>query len=292
MGMASNAIQQRLLENLSLDLPTAVKQVHALEMAQLHSTSYASETNTTVAALIDDQAKPEMDPNSFLIEMSDSPNPTGIVPDTLPQSTSASMVGAVVAAASPALQSVYRTVLPVRLNGGEALDGLVDTGAFKSFLDAKVTKAMNSVTCSSAVSGRVYPEFYLYLMDDCVAPIVLGHDFLQLHRQVSVDFGGTLPPLELNIQSPCALIEAQIEPPAIFDNLTVYCHPLQVKSRGYSKEDSKFIRKEVKRLLEEGIITPSRSSWRAQVVVFDQCDKKRLVIDYSQTINRFTNQIA
>ncbi|XP_068212507.1 uncharacterized protein [Palaemon carinicauda] len=53
-GMASNAIRRRLLENLSLDLSPAVKQARALEMAQLHSASYASETNTTVTALIDD----------------------------------------------------------------------------------------------------------------------------------------------------------------------------------------------------------------------------------------------
>ncbi|XP_068227880.1 uncharacterized protein [Palaemon carinicauda] len=266
-AMASNAIRQRLLENLSLDLSTAVKQARALEMFQLHSASYVSETNTTMVVLIDDQAKPKMDPNSFLIEMSDSPNPSecaatvygqrclfcrgslhprahypakktscsncqkvghyarvcklqrkrwningkstnsnlvaGIILDTLKQSTPATMRGATVAAASPALQSVYRTVLPVELNGA-----------------------------------------------------------------------------------------AQIEPPAIFDNLTVDCHPIQVKSRRYSKEDSEFIKKEVKRLLEEGIITLSHSSWSAQVVVVDQCDKKRLVIDYSQTINEFTNLIA
>ncbi|XP_068243684.1 uncharacterized protein [Palaemon carinicauda] len=85
---------------------------------------------------------------------------------------------------------------------------------------------------------------------------------------------------------------AQIKPPAIFDNLTVDYHPIQLKSRRYSKEDSKFIKKEVKRLLYVGITTPSHSSWRAQVVVIDQSDKKRLVIDHSQTINRFTDMIA
>ena len=36
------------------------------------------------------------------------------------------------------------------------------------------------------------------------------------------------------------------------------------------------------------IIEPSRSSWHAQVLVVKQGDKKRLVIDYSATINRFT----
>ena len=46
---------------------------------------------------------------------------------------------------------------------------------------------------------------------------------------------------------------------------------------------------EVERLLKEGIIEPSQSRWRAQVVVTkDENHKKRLAIDYSQTINRFT----
>ena len=45
----------------------------------------------------------------------------------------------------------------------------------------------------------------------------------------------------------------------------------------------------MERLLREGIIEPSRSLWRAQVVLTkDENHKKRLAIDYSQTINRFT----
>ena len=40
---------------------------------------------------------------------------------------------------------------------------------------------------------------------------------------------------------------------------------------------------------QEGIIEPSKSPWRAQVVVTrGERQKKRLVIDYSQTINKFT----
>ena len=42
-------------------------------------------------------------------------------------------------------------------------------------------------------------------------------------------------------------------------------------------------------LFKEGIIEPSNSPWRAQVVVTkDESHKKSLAIDYSQTINRFT----
>ncbi|KAK3720969.1 hypothetical protein QZH41_006538 [Actinostola sp. cb2023] len=80
-----------------------------------------------------------------------------------------------------------------------------------------------------------------------------------------------------------------MDPPAPFANLTADCHPIITKSRRYSQEDLAFINGEVERLLKEGIIEPSQSPWRAQVVVTkDENHKKRLAIDYSQTINRFT----
>ena len=58
-----------------------------------------------------------------------------------------------------------------------------------------------------------------------------------------------------------------MDPPCPFENLTADCHPIITKSRQYNREDTDFIDKEVKRLLAEGIIEPSRSPWRAQVVV-------------------------
>ena len=54
-------------------------------------------------------------------------------------------------------------------------------------------------------------------------------------------------------------------------------------------EDKEFISTEINKLLEEEIIEPSDSPWRAQVVVTrNENHKKRLGIDYSETINRFT----
>ena len=42
-------------------------------------------------------------------------------------------------------------------------------------------------------------------------------------------------------------------------------------------------------MLQEDIIEASNSPWRAQVVVTKENQhKKRLVVDYSRTINRFT----
>ena len=60
---------------------------------------------------------------------------------------------------------------------------------------------------------------------------------------------------------------------------------MATKSRRYSASDKKFIEEEVAKLLEDGVIEPSQSSWRAQVLITkDERHKKRKVIDYSQTV--------
>ena len=80
-----------------------------------------------------------------------------------------------------------------------------------------------------------------------------------------------------------------VTPPPLFRHLLEECKPIVSKSRKYSRENQ-FIKNETNRLLAEGIIEPSDSSWRAQVVVTrSERHKKRLVVDYSQTINKFTS---
>ena len=82
---------------------------------------------------------------------------------------------------------------------------------------------------------------------------------------------------------------ALVESPPLFGNLTPDCHPIATRSRHYSQDDKRFIRSEIEKLLSEGIIEESNSPWRAQVLVTkNENHKKRLVIDYSQTINLFT----
>ena len=60
-----------------------------------------------------------------------------------------------------------------------------------------------------------------------------------------------------------------MDPPRLFANVSNDCHPIATKSRKYSRDDS-VISSEVKRLLAEGIIEPSLSPWRAQVVVVNR----------------------
>ena len=81
-----------------------------------------------------------------------------------------------------------------------------------------------------------------------------------------------------------------MKPPDVFANLMDDCHPVASKSHRYSFADKQFIEKETRRLLEEGIIEKSNSPWRAQIVVVKDPyvhSKRRLAVDYSQTINRF-----
>ena len=86
----------------------------------------------------------------------------------------------------------------------------------------------------------------------------------------------------------CSLSTLTIPPPLLFANLTPDCKPVATKSRRYSAGDRAFIQSEVQRLLREGIIESSTSPQRAQVVVVWTRQKNRMVVDYSQTINRFT----
>ena len=75
----------------------------------------------------------------------------------------------------------------------------------------------------------------------------------------------------------------------LFKNLDPAVKPIATKSKRFNLEDQKFIRSEIKKLLDENIIEPSTSPWRPQVLIADDGrHKKRMVIHYSRTINKFT----
>ena len=78
-------------------------------------------------------------------------------------------------------------------------------------------------------------------------------------------------------------------PVKLFEHLRENTQPVATKPRRYSQADTEFISSEVKRLLNNDLIEPSSSPWRAQPLVVTQVNhKKRMVIDYSQTVNKFT----
>ena len=107
-----------------------------------------------------------------------------------------------------------------------------------------------------------------------------------------IEFGGSKPDLLIPVTMPvCALSEASLGEPSLFANLLPGCKLIETKSRHFSKNNKSFIHQEITWLLAENIIEPSTSPWWAQVVVVKDPflrHKKRLHMDYSQTINQYT----
>ena len=145
-------------------------------------------------------------------------------------------------------------------------------------------KTLGHCIANLELGGKTYSNLRLSILPGLCSDLILGLDFQKQHQSISFHHGGPKPPLVV-----CGLTTLKVEPPDLFANLTADIHPIATKSRRYGYEDREFIDAEVRRLLREGIIESSNSPWRAQVVVArNENHKKRLVIDYSQTINRFT----
>ena len=198
------------------------------------------------------------------------------------------------------------TILKAHINGRE-VDVLIDSGSTENHINTEFAQtsgiklepdntivAMAASKCVSTSRGYCYAKLFindseyqnvkLKALDNLCADVVLGQEFMKLHKEVVLEFNGKLPALRV-----CSLASSKIEPPSLFLHLDPNCKPIVTKSRSYSKPDREFISEEISKLLKDGIIETSKSPWRAQVVVADDGrHRKRLVIDYSQTINRFT----
>ena len=183
----------------------------------------------------------------------------------------------------------------------------MDSGSTESFLSSKVVSALSlSVTptsetismastahigltsgrCTVSVSlnGRRYEDISFLVLPNLCSDVLLGQDFMDMHDCVSFHFGGPLPGLSI-----CGVTATTLQPTSLFANLTPDCKPVKTPSRRYSAADQEFIKSEMDQMLRDGIIEPSNSPWRSQVhITTGDRHKKRLVVDYSQTINRFT----
>ena len=220
----------------------------------------------------------------------------------------------ITSATFPTLAAVSSRTPPVLLKSstmvtinGEEVRALVDSGSTESFIHPDLVKKLNikSQASPTAISmaqsslsaqtlgycivdlvlnEKLYPKFCMLILPGLCSDILLGLDFQSQHQSVSFQHNGPKPRLIV-----CGLSVLKVESPDLFSNLTSDVHPIATTSQRYCHEDQEFIASEVRCLLNEGIIEPSNSPWRAQVVVTrNENNKKRMVVDYSQTVNRFT----
>ena len=217
-----------------------------------------------------------------------------------------------IAAAAP--RCLEDAALPVFLNNRK-LSALVDSGSSDSFINAELVsrlqlfvrgkptevsmaaattpvRVIGYVICRLTLKGKHYPGTRLGVLQDLCSDIILGLDFQKQHSEVTFSFGGPKPSLVVKDESVCALAAAKVEEPSLFANLKSNLKPISTKSRRFNAVDQEFIRAEVQQMLDEDIIEPSNSPWRAQIVVVkDEFDRhrKRLRVDYSNTINIYTH---
>ena len=148
------------------------------------------------------------------------------------------------------------------------------------------TKMVGYSLTDITLKGRQYSNVKLYILPNLCADVNLGQNW-QAQRESSIHYGGAAPPIKV-----CGLTALNIDLPPLFQYLSADCKPVATKSRRYSKEDKDFITAEVQRLLEKGIIAPSDSPWKAQVVVTrNKRHRKRLIIYYSQKNQSFYSSI-
>lgn len=209
-----------------------------------------------------------------------------------------------VSAVSP--NCLKKSIVKIKVNGVE-LDALIDTGSSLSFINYSLVKkcgikvlpflgriAMANSSLSTDITGRcnveieieghTYNNSTMLIMKNLCSEAIIGHDVLRSHSSVNITFHGRRPPLKI-----CSVAVAKVPPISLFANLTPNCTPIATKSRKHSNENNNFIASEIKELLQDEIIEPSNSPWRAQAFVVKEGNHKaRMVIDYSQTINKFT----
>ena len=222
--------------------------------------------------------------------------------------------GSYLAAVPSTPNSLKKAVMEVTVNGCHTMDALVDSGSSDSFIhpdlvnelqlpkynkndfgdsgpvmmaSTSLSKQVGFVTFINVeIQGRVYENLMLTIMEDLCVNLLLGLDFQRKHESVVFKHGGSLPPLV--ICNAAGTIDT--EPPQLFAYLSNDCKPIAAKSRRYSQDDRAFLQKEKEYLLSNGLIEPSNSPWRAQVLVTGDGvnHRKRMVVDFSQTINQFT----
>ena len=168
-----------------------------------------------------------------------------------------------------------------------------------------VAKIVGEVIIDIEVNGVKHVKVAVEVIKNLCTDIIIGRDILKEHKRVVLNFNGPrdelvigaipserpiIAPTTPSTSTPQTFGAMNISPPPLFTHLTSDLKPIATKSRRQSPAELSFMRQEIVKLKRQGVIRPSVSPWRAQPFVTrdDGTHKRRMVVDYSDTINRFT----
>ncbi|XP_064077645.1 uncharacterized protein LOC135195313 [Macrobrachium nipponense] len=309
-GITSAFIRQRLLENKSLNLEAAHSQARTLDLAQRSANAYTSPPIPHTDALVPErQAQPSGDqqqqPTKEEAERS-SPGDSAVAAAYLSK-RKCYFCG-------NALHSTGRVSCPARTVKRNKCG---KTGHF-----AKVCKSKASGSTTAALYNptlltiaATYPKNLSHaatnitvnghslkaLIDSCSSDSFIREEVAQKLNLTIVPVGTavSMTSKSLNASSPgfvtADLVHLDQRYPRIqLGVLKDLCCDVILGydfQKQHQSDDQLFVKDQISHLLSEDIIEPSISPWRAQVVVVKDPlgrHKKRLCIDYSQTINQYT----
>jgi len=169
-----------------------------------------------------------------------------------------------------ALACLQSAVVDIEIQG-VPVRALLDTGASDSYVDSEVAKRLGSEckgqsssialasTGSSAKVRRVVNcnisafkgpySLELGVVDNLCADVILGLDFLKMHRSTTFVTRGPRKPIRIGDQKVCSIAAANVKPPRIFQFLNPKVRPISIPSRRFNAEDSRFMTEEINKLL-------------------------------------------
>lgn len=122
----------------------------------------------------------------------------------------------------------------------------------------------------------MYTNIIVEVIKNLFVDLIIGKDILCRYKNVTFKFDGPEDELIIGAVTRNNLFPSMnVSPPPLFSHLSTNTTPISTKSRRHTIADGKFIRTETAKLLEENIIEPSISPWRAQVLVTSNENRKK-----------------
>ena len=174
--------------------------------------------------------------------------------------------------------SLSHAALPAVIDG-VTVTALIDSCSSDCFINHEVANRLQlEISPTTRNISMALPTLKTDVIGCCTTDITLN-DRIYSNVKLSV------------LKDLCSDTILVIDELYLFANLIPGSKPIATKSRRFSFSDRTCIQEEITRLIKEDIIEHSTSSWHTQVVLVKNPslpNKKRLCIDYSQTVNQYT----